>query len=145
VKLRPALPTDTPAIAHIAADSYRIDFAEILEPAALAQRGLAFFQFYLGEKIDGITVAMANEKVLGFSLVTDRHLDMLFVARSAKSKGVGSTLLDYGEAHGITTLECFRDNRPARAFYERRGWRLARSYERDFIGRARAFVFYQKP
>ena len=57
---------------------------------------------------------------------------------------MGSALLAEAEARGTWTLECFRDNRSARSFYERHGWTLARSYEREFLGRTRAFVFYEK-
>ena len=70
---------------------------------------------------------------------------MMFVAPSAQGMGVGAALLAQAESAGIRSLECFRDNAPARAFYEAKGWRLTRTYERDFIGARRAFVFYEKP
>ena len=37
-------------------------------------------------------------------------------------------------------LETRAVNTRAVAFYERHGWRAVRSYERDFLGRARPFV-----
>jgi putative acetyltransferase len=83
--------------------------------------------------------------VIGFSLVTDAHLDMLFVDPAAAGTGAGGALLRFVEREGCTSLECFRDNHPARAFYERQGWTLTRGYERDFLGRSRAFVRYEKP
>jgi putative acetyltransferase len=45
---------------------------------------------------------------------------------------------------GAKSLECFRDNHGARRFYERHGWRVTREYEREFAGRNRSFVFYEK-
>ena len=53
-------------------------------------------------------------------------------------------VLAQAEAAGTCSLECFRDNLRARAFYEAKGWRLTRSYEREFAGKVRAFVFYEK-
>jgi GNAT superfamily N-acetyltransferase len=69
---------------------------------------------------------------------------MLFVDPACTGSGVGHALLDQVESEGVTTLECFRDNGPARAFYEHQGWRLVRSYEREFLGSCRAFVLYAK-
>ena len=32
----------------------------------------------------------------------------------------------------------------ARRFYEARGWRKTKDYEREFVGQLRAFVYYEK-
>ena len=69
-------------------------------------------------------VAERGRRALGFSLVTGTHLDMLFVDSEAAGEGAGSALLRRVEAEGARTLEAFRDNHAARAFYERRGWTL---------------------
>ncbi len=140
--LRAAQRADIPVLAAIAADSYRTSFASILEPAALEQRDEAFFERHLSAALDRLCVAVVGTRIAGFSLVTNDHLDMLFIAANARGLGVGSSLL---EAAGVRTLECFRDNDEARAFYEQRGWRLLKEYEREFIGRSRAFVLYGKP
>jgi putative acetyltransferase len=145
MKLRAAQTADIPVLAAIAADSYRTIFASILEPAALEQRNEGFFEAHLGSALNRLRVAVADKRVAGFSLVTNNHLDMLFIAADARGQGVGSFLLEAVEAEGVRTLECFRDNDEARAFYEQRGWRLLKEYERAFIGRRRAFVLYGKP
>jgi putative acetyltransferase len=145
MKLRAAQRTDIPVLAAIATDSYRTTFASILEQAALEQRDEAFFEAHLGAALDRLRVAVAGTLIAGFSLVTNDHLDMLFIAAEARGQGVGSSLLEAAEAEGVRTLECFRDNDEARAFYEQRGWRLLKEYEREFIGRSRAFVLYGKP
>jgi putative acetyltransferase len=31
-----------------------------------------------------------------------------------------------------------------RRFYDRHGWNVTREYEREFAGRSRSFVFYEK-
>jgi putative acetyltransferase len=144
VRVREAKPEDVPALAGIAERSYRAAFAEILEPEALARRDAAFFAGRLAESWPRMRVAERGGRVLGFALVTGTHLDMLFVDPAAEGEGAGSTLLGTVEAEGVRTLEAFRDNRAARAFYERRGWTLRDAYERAFLGRPRAFVLYGK-
>ena len=131
-------------MAAIAEASYRVAFADILEPEALAARDAAFFDGFFADKIASCRVAERDGRVVAFAKTTGEHLDMLFVAPGAQGSGAGSALLAAVEADGVRTLECFRDNHAARRFYERRGWRLARAYEREFIGRTRAFVFYEK-
>ncbi len=142
VLVREARPEDLPALAGIAERSYRAAFAGILEPEALARRDAAFFADRFGETWPRMRVAERNGQAIGFALVTGAHLDMLFVDPAAEGEGAGSALLAHVEAEGALTLEAFRDNRAARAFYERRGWTLQRAYERDFLGRPRAFVLY---
>ena len=145
MKLRGAREADIDALAEIAAAAYRTGFADILEPQALEQRGGAFFAAHLRAVLGGIQVAETMGRVVGFSQVTSSHLDMLFVAPEAQQTGAGTALLRQAEEAGLHTLECFRDNLAARAFYQRRGWRLSRGYEREFLGRLRCFVLYSKP
>ncbi|MBI3706370.1 MAG: GNAT family N-acetyltransferase [Proteobacteria bacterium] len=144
MRLRAAQHEDSLALAEIAAESYRTTFARILEPEALAQRGVGFFETHFRAVLDRVRVAVLAQRVVGFSQISGGHLDMLFVAPGRHGEGVGAALLDDVERAGIRTLECFRDNLAARAFYERHGWRFVRGYEREFIGRNRAFVFYEK-
>lgn len=145
MKLRPAATADIPDLAEIAIAAYAGAFAGILEPAALAARDNAFFRAHFAARIARLHVAEIDGRIAGFTLVTSGHLDMMFVAPDAQGQGLGAALLAQAEAAGTRSLECFRDNMAARAFYEAKGWRLIRAYERDFIGRSRAFVFYEKP
>ena len=144
VIVRAAAIADVPQTAVVAEASYARAFATILEPATLARYDTAFFAGRFVTALDRLRVA-EGDGIVGFSLVTARHLDMLFVAPQAQASGAGRALLDEAVARGTTTLECFRDNLPARRFYERQGWRLTRAYQRDFAGRARDFVFYEWP
>lgn len=144
MKIRRARAEDVPAIARIAAESYRHAFRSILETRALQARGAVFFGRRLRRVRKRLRVAVSQGRVLGFALTTRGHLDMLFVAPRAIGRGIGLRLLRDVERRGVRTLECFRDNLAARRFYERAGWRLARAYERDFIGRRHAFVFYER-
>lgn len=142
--LRCATPGDVPAMAAVAASAYRQAFAAILEPEVLAQRDAGFFEAHFAPRVQHMHLAEQHGQVLGYSLVSDGHLDQLFIAPQAQGRGVGAALLAQVEAAGTQSLECFRDNQRARAFYQAKGWRLTRSYEREFAGRVRAFVFYEK-
>jgi len=144
VIVRRARKAEIPEIARIAAASYREAFAAILEPRALKLRDARFFAERFALVWRRLRVALRRGTPIAFSLTTRRHLDMLFVDPAFTGRGAGRALLREAEARGTRTLECFRDNPQARRFYERAGWRLARSYEREFIGRTRAFVFYER-
>lgn len=144
MKLRAAQPADIEALAVIAEASYRHGFARILEPEILAACDKAHFAARFARETGKITLAEDGAGIAGFSLVTGRNLDMLFVAPARIGNSIGARLLAVAEKGGAATLECFRDNEAARRFYERHGWRLERSYTREYLGRERAFVAYVK-
>ncbi len=145
MSIRAAVPADVTRLAEVAVAAYADAFAVILEPNALRLRDEAFFAAHFHDALDRLRVAERNGQVAGFSLVSLPHLDMLFVEPVHAGAGVGRALLEDAQQQGISTLECFAANHPARRFYERYGWRLARAYEREFLGKRRAFVFYERP
>jgi putative acetyltransferase len=135
---------DISALAAIAEQSYRAAFADILEREVLEGRSATFFAERFESSWERMLVVLEDETPIGFLLMTDGHIDMLFMDPLASGKGGGSLLLQEAEARGARSLECFRDNHGARRFYERQGWRVEREYERDFVGRSRSFVLYAK-
>jgi putative acetyltransferase len=135
---------DIPVLAAVAERSYRSAFATILEPDALASRTAAFFAERFAASWERMLVALLGDRPIGFLLMADRHIDMLFMDPDASGQGGGSLLLKEAEARGAQSLECFRDNHGARRFYERHGWTVEREYEREFAGRNRSFVLYVK-
>ncbi|MBF9232697.1 GNAT family N-acetyltransferase [Microvirga alba] len=143
MRVRPANTADIPALAIIAEHSYREAFKTILEEDVLATRDAAFFAARFAGSWDR-TILVEEGTPLGFLLMTDGHIDMLFMDPDASGKGAGTLLLREAEAAGAKSLECFRDNQGARRFYERHGWRIAREYDREFAGKNRSFVFYVK-
>lgn len=142
--VRDASAGDIPALAVIAERSYRAAFAGILEEEVLASRNAAFFARRFASSWKRMLVALSQDEPAGFLLMTEGHVDMLFMDPDASGQGGGALLLKEAEARGAKSLECFRDNHGARRFYESRGWRVAREYEREFAGRSRSFVFYVK-
>jgi putative acetyltransferase len=144
VIVRPAGVEDIPVLATLAERSYRAAFAGILEQDVLTGRNAAFFAERFASSWARMLVALERKTPVGFLLMNDGHIDMLFMDPDAGGRGGGALLLQEAETLGAKSLECFRDNQGARRFYERHGWRMAREYEREFAGRSRSFVFYVK-
>lgn len=145
MKIRPARAADFPALAAIAETAYRQGFGNIMSQTALAQRDRGHFaRRFADEPIPPVLAEDDDGTSLGFHLTQDGTLHMMFVDPTVQARGAGAALLADSEARGAVRLECFRDNAPARAFYEKRGWALARGYEREFVGEIHAFVEYVK-
>ena len=136
---------DIQAAASVAAASYAAAFAEILEADTIAPCTTAFFTARCTAARDRLRLAARNGAILGFCLMTDGHIDMIFVAPAAIGIGAGHALFADAEARGARSLECFAANTPARRFYERHLWHLADTYSRPFAGRMRDFVRYERP
>lgn len=143
--VRAATIEDVPLLAGIAARAYRWTFGPIVSKAVLDQRGPAFFRRRFRDALPSLAVAVDADRPVGFVLVTLPNVDMLFVDPPRIGSGAGHKLLAHAESIGARTLECFRDNHAARAFYERQGWRMTRHYERDFVGERHVFVWFEKP
>ncbi len=142
--VRRATAGDVAAAAAVASASYRAAFAAILPAEALARRDAASFVPRFSAALGRLCVAEADGLVVGFSLVTAGHLDMLFIDPAAQGSGAGRALLAAAEAGGVVSLECFRANLAARRFYARAGWHVTRGYSRVFEGAVHDFVFCEK-
>ncbi|WP_457090857.1 N-acetyltransferase family protein [Microvirga sp. P5_D2] len=144
MKVRAATADDIPELAAIAERSYRAAFKGILEDEVLAARRARFFAKRFQVSWQHMLVSAARSQLTGFLLMTDDHIDMLFMDPAASGQGGGALLLKAAEELGATGLECFRDNHGARRFYERHGWRVVREYRRKYAARSRDFVRYEK-
>ncbi|WP_246407821.1 GNAT family N-acetyltransferase [Microvirga lupini] len=142
--VRTAGADDVPALAAIAERSYRAAFAGILEQDVLQARDRMFFAERFASSWQRMLVAISEAKPAGFLLMSDSHIDMLFMDPDVRSRGGGALLLQEAERRGAKSLECFRDNHAARRFYERHGWQVERAYDREFAGKGRSFVLYVK-
>ena len=107
-------------------------------------RDAAFFAERFARAGNACWSSLAHEEPIGFLLMTDGHIDMLFMDPRCRRQRRRFASPGRGGGRGAKSLECFRDNHGARRFYERHGWRMTREYERDFAGKSRSFVFYEK-
>jgi ribosomal protein S18 acetylase RimI-like enzyme len=70
-------------------------------------------------------VACAEDLIVGYLAASGAHIDQLFVAPDHQRAGLGSALLTAVLERRLrpATLHVFAENRPARAFFERFGFR----------------------
>jgi ribosomal protein S18 acetylase RimI-like enzyme len=85
---------------------------------------LRFFEGTIAREND-VWVAVEGD-VLGFLAIADDRLGWLYVDPPAQGRGIGSALLDKAKALSPSglTLYTHQRNERARAFYERRGFRV---------------------
>ena len=139
-RVRRARPADLPALARVALGAWRATFVAIVPPVVVAARSLADFRRRFAASLAQVRVVEWRGRIAGFTLVTDGHIDMLFVDLHAQGRGLGRALLADAERRGARSLESFARNRAARAFYAAAGWRVTRSYRRVFLRARLSFV-----
>ena len=62
----------------------------------------------------------APRQIDGFIGLTENHIEGIFVAKSARSKGIGRALLEYAKSRKLRlTLSVYQKNERALAFYRR--------------------------
>ena len=63
----------------------------------------------------------APRQIDGFIGLTENHIEGIFVAKAARSKGIGKALLEYAKSRKpCLTLSVYQKNQRALAFYQRR-------------------------
>ena len=61
-----------------------------------------------------------TQQIDGFIGLTENHIEGIFVAKSARSKGIGRALLEYAKSRKPSlTLSVYQKNERALAFYQR--------------------------
>lgn len=140
--LRAARPTDVAPLAALAQRAYVAAFAGILTSAELAERPESYFADRFALTLPKVTLLEIHGRLAGFAMLSEAHVDMLFLDPDLTGRGHGRRLLDHLVAVGARTLECFADNHAARRFYERAGWQVSDAYTRPYLGRDFAFVRY---
>lgn len=139
---RPARQGDIAWLAATSVSAYRVVFAPLLPDCDWSGFDDAFFSARFLRQWSDVRIAENAVARLGFCLVTDANVDMLFVADGQRGHGAGLALLKDAEARGAATLECFAVNSRARSFYERNGWIRKQAYARVFAGQSCDFVRY---
>lgn len=129
MSVRAAESADIAPLAQLWYDAWQDAHAEIV-PAELARhRTLENFRQRLEAGLARVRVTGPVGAPSGLCVVKGDELDHLFVARSARGRGVAAALIDDAEARiaaaGFATgwLACAIGNARAARFYEKRGWR----------------------
>ena len=70
-------------------------------------------ELYVHENVD-------TRQIDGFIGLTENHIEGIFIAKAARSKGIGKALLDYAKSRKpCLTLGVYQKNERALAFYQR--------------------------
>ena len=82
-------------------------------------------------------VAVSDEKIVGVIITNQEWVSDLWVFREQRRQGIGSRLLDHGEAeiaargHQTCHLRVVRSNAGAVQFYLGRGWQIAPQFAHE--------------
>jgi putative acetyltransferase len=141
---RPAQMVDIPWLVETTLAAYRTVFAPLLPACDWSAFDGDWFAERFKRQWPDVMIAEVENGPVGFCLMTDANIDMLFIAEGCRRNGTGLVLLRQAEARGARTLECFAVNVLARQFYARHGWTSAGSQSRVFAGSRCEFVSYHK-
>lgn len=127
MQLRAAEPADLEAIAGVWHDAWHDGHAALVPAALLPHRTREYFRELAQRQLPQITVAVQAGAIAGFVGVDEDELELLFVGREARGKGVARRLIERGEQEiarrfARAYLVVVEGNVRARRFYERCGW-----------------------
>ena len=132
-EVRPASPAELDQLARLWYDGWQDAHARILPAALKARRTLASFRLRLEDALADTRVAGPPGAPAGLCIVKGDELYQLYVSAAARGTGVAALLIADAErriaAAGVETawLACAIGNDRAARFYEKSGWRRART------------------
>jgi len=156
VRIRDGEPEDADACARVIVDTWRVAYAGIVPQVVLA--GLSYAEHANSYRRGGatrtsgrFTLVAENElgKVVGLTwagpaweseAVHTAEIRMLYVLPEHQHQGLGRALLRAAvqrlqeAAHAALLIWVFKDNRPARAFYESLGGEVVQQRTRELHG-----------
>ncbi len=92
-----------------------------------------------------IIVESENGEPAGFMGISDRNLEMLFIANEQRGKGLGRKLLAYGmENYFVNELGVNEQNPQAKGFYEHMGFEVYKRSELDEQGNPYPILYMKK-
>lgn len=133
IEIRRAQPNEAEALFRVQRSSALAGFAHIFDPAKHpfpddAER--TRWSEHLTSPDITVLVAISDGAPVGVAVVDGDTLERLFVAPEQWGGGIGTLLLDavvdLVREQGFTQCQLWvlRENREARTFYEKRGWKL---------------------
>lgn len=123
--LRKAIPDDADAIARVFSLSLRL--LSFLPKLHSVEEDRGFIANTILKECE-VTVALHENQVVAFLARQDAEIRLLHCHPDFIGRGAGSRLLTETKMAGHKTLElwCFQENRAARRFYERHGFRAVK-------------------
>ena len=97
-------------------------------------RQLVHFQALVPGRVQHTTVAIIDDRVIGFVTVRDDEVEQMYVAVEARGSGTATALLQHAEnviaeAFDLAWLAVVAGNARARRFYARNGWHDAGEFD----------------
>jgi ribosomal protein S18 acetylase RimI-like enzyme len=131
MQVRPANPSEIPALAKVWYDAWRDAHSTTLPEQLIRVRTLQSFHDRLARDLSPVRVIGPVGAPVGLCTVKGDELYQLFVAAAARGTGAARALLLDGE-HRLATngvkiawLSCAIGNDRAARFYEKMGWKKA--------------------
>jgi len=84
-------------------------------------------------------IASSGAEIVGVLLTKDEWIDDLWVRQDHRGQGLGTKLLQYGEAevagrhYEVSRLRVVRANRNAISFYIKHGWNIEREFRHETL------------
>ena len=131
----PATDRDRESILRIWHQGWHDAHGKLVPPSILIYRKLEHFATWLEEGESRTFVAEDKDGVVGFYMLDGAELSKLYVRREARGSGIAQALLSHAEGslalRGVAKAElfCTVGNQRAQRFYERNGWRWARTFD----------------
>ncbi|MCP4381737.1 MAG: GNAT family N-acetyltransferase [Hyphomicrobiales bacterium] len=88
----------------------------------------------LADTLGEIEIVCLGQEIVGALHRIAHTLKDIHVAPKFQRRGIGTAMMDYAEARGVTRLEVRAFNRGAIAFYEERGWVRVDSFDATEMG-----------
>jgi len=124
VEIREATSADAPAIARLFVASRRAAMPWLREVHG-EDATLAYFRDLVPARRRVLVAVDGADRPLAFIAFGGGEVEHLYVAPAAQGRGLGARLLGLAQARAASLeLQVFQRNQPARAFYERHGFRL---------------------
>jgi ribosomal protein S18 acetylase RimI-like enzyme len=105
---------------------------------------------YFTEKLADCRIMEANGEIVGFCVALGGFIDLMMIDSERHREGFGQALLSHVESeafrsHDELSLESFRDNQRANAFYAAQGWSEGAPFDDADTGIAMIVLTKQRP
>lgn len=149
IQIRKATTSDVEALITLSKRTIRASYRIFLNDETVdAYIGSSAVDEYVRENIQRCSVIVDAGKIAGYSVCKDNLIDLMMIDHGLHRRGLGSRLLEHCEetlfqTFGELTLESFKENHKANAFYRKHGWVEGRRYFDESSG-VNKIVFIKK-
>ena len=84
-------------------------------------------------------IMSSGDEIVGVLLTKDEWIDDLWVRQDHRGRGLGTKLLQYGEAevagrhYEVSRLRVVKENRNATSFYIKHGWNIEKEFQHETL------------